>query len=321
MQLKQFLFLVQCMRSMPVLHKVIWRMRLTHNRVKRWFLDRRPVIDGCILLHHAILESKPYAAGKMGSTEANAVLDFLKRQRARQSGRTPKGYRPYIFHTLFLNSGVFPQEQECFDLFCDAYLKVVTRCDLLACWDVAGEAEILSRYGKSTILVKQNCLEPHLLQEPWTAALKEKKVLVISPFVDSIRSQYARRDELWANSKLLPSFELLTIRAPFSAGLVKPQDADWFAATARLQAEMDTMDYDVALIGAGAFSLPLAVHAKSRGRIGVHLGGPLQILFGIYGGRWLQYKEYARIINRSWVRPSPEETPGDFQTNENGCYW
>jgi len=320
-QLKQFLFLVKFMRRIPALHGAIWKMRRTYNRTKKWLLDGRPVIDGCSLLERAILESQPYAAGKMGSTEANAGLDYLRRQKARKARRVPKDYRPYIFHTLFLNSGVFPQTAEFFDLFCDAYLNVVSQCDMLVSWDVAGEPEILSRYCKSATLVRGKCLEPYHLQEPWTAALKGKKVLVISPFVDSIKSQYARREELWQNPNLLPSFELLTVRAPFSAGLAKPVDADWFAAVSRLQAEMDTLEYDVALIGAGAFSLPLAVHAKSKGKVGVHLGGPLQILFGVCGGRWLRYKDFVHVFNSSWVRPSPEERPSGFKANEDGCYW
>jgi glycerol-3-phosphate dehydrogenase len=45
-------------------------------------------------------------------------------------------------------------------------------------------------------------------------------------------------------------------------------------------------DYDVALIGCGAYGLPLASHVKRKGKQSIHLGGGLQLLFGIKGKRW-----------------------------------
>lgn len=46
---------------------------------------------------------------------------------------------------------------------------------------------------------------------------------------------------------------------------------------------MDKIDYDICLIGCGAYGFPLAAHAKRKGKKAVHLGGALQLLFGIKG--------------------------------------
>ena len=67
---------------------------------------------------------------------------------------------------------------------------------------------------------------------------------------------------------------------------------------------MDTTDYDVVLIGAGAFSLPLVAHAKRRGKVGIHMGGSLQILFGILGKRWREDKDFEGFIKKL-ARPKP----------------
>ena len=120
---------------------------------------------------------------------------------------------------------------------------------------------------------------------------------------------------------MLPEFTLLTIRPPFSAGLVAPKHPDWMAALDDLKAQMDNINFDVALIGAGAFSLPLATHAKMRGKVGIHLGGVLQILFGIYGNRWKDDTEVQRFFNDNWVRPRKSETPEAVHKIENACYW
>jgi len=135
--------------------------------------------------------------------------------------------------------------------------------------ECSGEAQVLSRYCKSATLVYLSGLHyPFFFSDPWSAALEGKKVLVISPFVDSIRRQHDRYETLWDDPRVLPQFELLTVRVPMSAGLVEPVDADWTSALARLKDEMSQLDYDVALVGAGAFSLPLVVHAKQRGESG-----------------------------------------------------
>lgn len=43
--------------------------------------------------------------------------------------------------------------------------------------------------------------------------IKREKVLVVHPFVDTIESQYARRELLFEDTNILPSFELKTLRA------------------------------------------------------------------------------------------------------------
>jgi hypothetical protein len=170
----------------------------------------------------------------------------MRRQAALACGSKPKSYPPYIFHTLHVNAGVFPQDSGAYDRFGELFLSAITDCDMLIAWDVAGEAEILARYARKATLV--NALEPFFSPTPWTQALAGKRVLVISPFTESIRKQYAVRGSIWDDPRILPEFTLRTLRAPLSAALTPPADKDWFAALARMQEEMDEVDYQVALI-------------------------------------------------------------------------
>ena len=82
-------------------------------------------------------------------------------------------------------------------------------------------------------------------------------------------------------------------------------------------------DFDVALIGCGAYGFPLAAKIKRAGKIALHLGGFTQLLFGIKGARWENAQDYYRKLldNPAWVRPLPEETPDGFFRHENGAYW
>ena len=79
--------------------------------------------------------------------------------------------------------------------------------------------------------------------------------------------------------------------------------------------------FHVALIGCGAASIPLAVKVKNLNAIGIHLGGALQILFGIKGRRWEKLPGFNQLFNEHWVRPLPEETPEVADKVDNGGYW
>ena len=126
-----------------------------------------------------------------------------------------------------------------------------------------------------------------LYQQPWTAQLQGKRVLVIHPFAKTIESQYANhRARLFADPTVLPEFELKTLLPPQTIAGNADGYASWFDALAQTCERIGRESYDVALIGAGAYGLPIAAFVKSEGRQAVHLGGATQLLFGIKGRRW-----------------------------------
>ena len=308
-------------RRYPFLKEWIWFLRRMYWRMQRLIFANRPVIDIGPLLRDAISNAKPLCVGKMGSVELRGLRTYLARDVAGKKEKRPPDYKPYIRQTLFVNAGVFPDEPDMFDKFGAIYLNAVMQSDALATWDVAGEAYVLCHYAPAARLFYMNMLESFLSPTPWTAVLEGKRVLVISPFAATIQEQYGKRTELWDAPDVLPAFELLTIRAPLSAGIKRAESPDWITSLDALKAQMDELDYDVVLVGAGAYSLPLAAHAKSRGKVGIHLGGALQLFFGIVGGRWEKNPTYAGFINSSWTRPRGDETPESVEKVENACYW
>ncbi|WP_051335541.1 hypothetical protein [Methylocapsa acidiphila] len=293
---------------------MVWRLQSLGE-------PKRPIVEAGPILAAALREGRPLAAGKLGFTELLALNHFLQRSEARAHHQEPAPYPRYAFETLYINSGVFPQDDESYDRFGAVYQAAVENIDVLVSWGLAGENKIFNTLARNATLAHRESFEAYFSDDPWTANLEGKRVIVVSPFVDTIRQQYARRTLLWQDQRVLPEFTLLTIRAPFSAGLVPPKHPDWIAAVNDLKAQMDALDYDAVLIGAGAFSLPLATHAKLRGKVGVHLGGVLQILFGVYGNRWKEDKQFQQFFNDYWVRPQQTETPQDVDKNENACYW
>jgi hypothetical protein len=61
--------------------------------------------------------------------------------------------------------------------------------------------------------------------------------------------------------------------------------------------------------------------AKQLGRQAIHMGGLLQVLFGIHGGRFCRDPVYAELFNEHWISPAAVETPAEAESIENRCYW
>lgn len=88
-----------------------------------------------------------------------------------------------------------------------------------------------------------------------------------SPFSYIIEKQYQEnRHKLFDNHDVLPEFYLQTIQAVQSLGGDSNGFADWFQALDWMKHEIDQRNYDIALIGCGAYGFPLAAHVKRQGK-------------------------------------------------------
>lgn len=206
--------------------------------------------------------------------------------------------------------------------FCGEYEGALAQADAMAVWFYQGEERICRECCPSARLLMPEGLEPYYHQEPWTQVLAGRKILVIHPFRQSIVSQYAgKRELLFSDPRVLPRFDLTVIEAVQSIAATPTRHANWFDALDAMTQEMERTDFDVALIGAGAYGLPLAARAKRMGRKAMHLGGATQVLFGIKGRRWDRNEVVRGFYNPHWVRPSAAETPARSRDVEGGCYW
>ncbi|MHB8383757.1 MAG: hypothetical protein ACYDC3_15620 [Candidatus Binataceae bacterium] len=295
----------------------VTRHRFLLERVK--YL-RNPILSGqdgndriAEMIHH------PGAAGKIGGTEMRVARVYLRR---RDSDDLCGNFGRYAWWA-HVTAGIYPPDPPTLSRFSHEYLETLGGIDLLAVWFNFGEAASRRRYASGATLCALSALEPYYHDRPWSAQLAGKRVVVISPFEDTIQTQYQHRKEIWAAKPgMLPEFDLRVVRCPQPAGILDaPEYPDWFAGLAALKLQLGARPFDVAIIGAGAWSVPLAVHAKSLGAFGIHLGGATQLLFGIMGGRWDSNPEIGAFVNSAWKRPSDDERPRKFRLHENGAYW
>lgn len=308
--------------TMEELHLI----NITKEDMLRW---RGPGYRKRILLgeegHNRVAElisrNEPLMVARLGSAELACLRYYLEKR-----GRKKRGYSRRICSAMANNAGFFPVDDDSLDAFSKIFLEHLAQADVMGVWFNKYENVICNNYCRNAELVDFDCLEPFRFADPWSSRLARRKVLVVHPFAESIRKQYEeKRRLLFPSSEVLPDFELKTIRAVQSIGGTKVNFATWFDAYDFMCEEITKVDFDICIIGAGAYGLPLAAFAKKLGKQAIHLGGVTQILFGIKGKRWERDPAYAettaRLFNEHWVRPLDTETPANKDKIENGCYW
>jgi hypothetical protein len=273
--------------------------------------------DANRVLYQAILEDKPFYIGRLGSVEMECICHYLYfLERENNSG---KAYPPNVKMIMNINAGFFPPDDPLLDQFAKLYLQDMKEMDMIWCRFLSRfENKIYSDFysDKPVTLYKNTCM-PNLFELPWTAALKGKKVLIIHPFAASIQNNYKKKNKLFDNRLFLPDFELLTYKPVQSIAGNKTEYANWFYALEAMKEDISRFDFDVALIAAGAYGLALGAHVKRLGKKAFHIGGILQLYFGIRGKAWDKYQ----IHNENWTTPLITERPEGFKNVENGRYW
>lgn len=281
--------------------------------------------------HHSVLEQtavnsaiaqilqrgQAAGLGKIGNTELRVVMHWLA-----QGERETARFLPGLREEAFVGAGIFPASDTGMADFCRLWLNSLRSLDLLAVWHNAGEAVLADRFCPHAQYGREEDYYPYLHADPWSRHMAGRRVLVVTPFADTVRQQFDRRALIWERRPLvLPDCTLDVLAVPFSPALITPVEPTWTARLHRLTAAMEERAFDIALIGAGALSLPLVAKAKSMGRIGIHLGGATQMLFGIRGRRFDADPATAALMNTHWSRPLPQETPAAAGLVENAAYW
>lgn len=265
-----------------------------------------------------VLTGEPFLVARFGATETRAITDWREMEKGcRRQFSAP------VFEYMHRNAGFFPEgDADALAAFCRLMLDVAPDIDVLGCFADGSEDAIVRDFVRPDVMLTYvTKLLPCLSAVPWSAALQGKRVVVVHPFSASIVRQYLKRETLFTNPATLPAFDLRTVRAVQTIAGEPTAYASWFDALDGMLAEVCAQDFDVAIVGCGAYGLPLAARIKRIGKGAIHLGGATQMLFGITGERWAANPQYQPLINAHWVRPAPDETPQRYKTVEGGCYW
>ena len=163
--------------------------------------------------------------------------------------------------SLMFQAGVFPYTNKAIENFGNIYENASKSLDCLLTW-----------ITQENYLYKYNLL-PHSIKRinfrvieisfraknSWLSALKDRKVLIVSPFAELMEQQYKRKDDIYASTNVsLPDFDLKTVTAVNSNGYSWQTCGfnSWFEALYMMKSKIADIDFDIALLGCGAYAFP-----------------------------------------------------------------
>jgi hypothetical protein len=306
------------------LYLVIYPNSISTGRNWNMFSHKEYAND---LIYKQLMSNEPCMIARFGSTEMGCLVNYIGVKQNNESwadyikGKSLQWWwNTTIMNQLQSWSGFFPPTIENIEKFCELMINDMSQIDILGSWLHEENYFKQNLIGIKRVVLED--LEPFFATNPWTLALEGKKVLVVHPFAETIISQYSKRELLFDNN-LLPLFELKTIKAVQSVAGEKTNFKDWFEALESMKNKIDSTDYDICIIGCGAYGFPLAAHVKRSGKKAVHLAGVTQLLFGIKGKRWEEFIvwPYENLFNEHWVRPKENDKPKSADIVEGACYW
>ena len=119
---------------------------------------------------------------------------------------------------------------------------------------------------------------------------KGKKILFISPFSESIKYQYNKKEYIHNNLEM-PYFDLLTYKTPITyndGNKINFKNANnWFEACDIIFNDIKNIDFDIAFLSCGCYANELGYRIKNiLKKKAIYLGGGLNLLFNIRGKRY-----------------------------------
>lgn len=318
---------ISCIPSKKLRQKlkdIFWLNHIPFNRYGLQYFHSDE--EGNELIYNLLAQGKPCLITRFGMSEFGCVRYFLRNQH-KVKIKFPQKTSRIMQH----NAGFFSPTNELLTKYSCEFLQILPDIDLLSPMNTTDyvESEVVQKLAPQARLVTLDTLGYyiHFCKNPWTKILKGKKVLIIHPFAATIEKQYSNRERLHKNPQLLPKFDLLTYKPIQGLGSSEEtaQFNNWFEALNFMYKQIDKIDFDVALIGAGAYGMFLAHHIKQQGKQAIHMGGNLQLLFGIKGSRWNNTDVAKECYNEHWVSPSKSETPKNLSMFKKGegdaAYW
>jgi hypothetical protein len=267
------------------------------------------------LIKNCLAAAQPMAFGKIGGCEGQHILHMLTTRRVAWTEQ------------LGINAGVFPLDEPTVARWAKTYIDAIRCLDGVIQWHDQGCDRALLKIlnpGAFVSTIMEDLLPLGLGAECWHYGLADKRVLLVHPMVHTVRAQMARFSSLWPGALL---GDLILVRSPYPPWLSgRAEFASYFDALEAMKQAIAGATFDVGIVGAGAYSLPLVKFMKDLGRPAIHLGGRTQLLFGIRGRRWdaepQEWKsENGYDSSQYWIRPLPEDVPLHKNLVEGGCYW
>jgi hypothetical protein len=283
-------------------------------------------------LKTAIANKRGYAAGKIGYSEQHWMYYEILLSKQSNPDTIKQFERDLSFHGL-QQEGVFPAKPNFYLEFNKFYIQHVRNINCLGICYRPWELEIIRHYKLNNKLIyyphqqtdvtssstPDTCYLPHF---------RDKKLLLVCPFAGILMERATKEvfEGVWSKAGNKKWFYPDAIDAlEFPYGFAEETHKSYSSVIdlfKYITTEIEKRDFDIALIGAGGLAIPLASHVKNMGKIGIDLGGHLQVLFGVLGKRYRNWHWDAWNTNEWCIDMPAKYRPKEAdQVCDKGAYW
>ena len=270
-----------------------------------------------------IKSNKPFYITRLGDLESVISIQFMINNKLNTQILKKN-------NSLY-NAGIYSKNDLAkIELFCKMYNKSVIESDYLASFEnLYVENQNFYKNNFNVNQIHSRVLEPFYLLEknviPWTHYLKNKKILIIHPFIKSFKKQLNNDFQIFKDKRLFDRNQQFVFYKSYQTIAGNHIHNDWYETFTLMCEDIKNIDFDIALLGCGGYGLPLCHYIKTDlNKPAIYIGGGLQLLFGVFGERWENSEFWNKIIdenNCKFIRPSQEEICNNSNTIENNCYW
>ena len=266
------------------------------------------------IIFDLIKNKNNFFIGRMPGIEAATIKEYVENGKIRY----------YLKNLIQQNTGFYCIGDNFDDIlkkWCEIYLDSLLNCDLLYRLEFPTWDDLVKEHYEKIYVF--SCASLQL----WMPALEGKKILVISPFEESIKMQFPKRKHLFTTGKqsnfAYPEFNLQILKCP---NTIKGNDPfphnNWLETFKDMCKKIDQLDFDMAILGCGSYGMPLAYYIKKIGKSSIYAGAYTQVMFGIKGKRWdIEGNPHRSYWNEYWKWPEESEIPKTANKVEGGCYW
>lgn len=274
-----------------------------------------------LYIKQVIEENKPFFIGRIAGCELKVAYNHLKGDFLELADDIIE---------LENNAGIKIINNESLNKYVHNLVKSYENCTVIAEWETTGKVfahtgigqQLITNKTQNIVKIDARALEPYYFKDSWMPALKNKKILIIHPFVKTFQKQVPNLKNVFPNMEWFDKCEFQFIQPPMTiAG--NHANKDW-------QEHYDTFiqslrthnNFDIALVAAGGYGMLISDYIFSELRKSViYIGGALQLFFGVIGKRWFENKDILKFVNDNWIRPDKEDKPPNYINVEKGCYW
>ena len=283
-------------------------------------------------IKNLILSNETFIISRLGiGPETHMILEYILTNKINIKYLNPKENI----------NGIYSKSNDInkFEIFCNKYIEAIKNSTALATFStyiINEQYYFVYKYKLKEI--HSRSLEPFYCCleniKPWSHYLYGKKVLVIHPFIESMKNQLFNNFQIFKdpNKKIFLDNQEFIFYKSYQTIAGNHIHNDWLETFTLMCNDIKKLDdefhFDIALLGCGGYGLPLCNFIKMElNKSAIYIGGGLQLLFGIMGHRWENRDDWKKIMqdndepNNQFIRPSGDEIINNKNAIENGCYW